>query len=241
VGLQAPTIPGATYVWSLDGQVLPNFLTSTLLDTRAGIYSVSITTPGGCVGSDAIDVTSIIAPTPLFETTAGLPTSVSASNPTVTFVNLSANATRFEWDFGDSTALDSSIAPTHIYPLKPNQYFVTLYAYNGNCVDSVKLGPITIANVDDVFIPNAFSPNNDGLNDIFEFPSLGLQTYNLRIYNRWGNLVFDNNGNVTNFWNGKMKNEDQRECPEGAYFYKLEITKDDGTKKNLDGSVMLVR
>lgn len=71
----------------------------------------------------------------------------------------------------------------------------------------------------ELFMPNAFSPNGDGLNDVFlPVGEIGLpDSYNFQIYNRWGQLIFETES-INEGWNGKMGNGD---CPQGVYVYKL--------------------
>jgi gliding motility-associated-like protein len=86
----------------------------------------------------------------------------------------------------------------------------------------------------EIIIPNIFSPNNDVVND--EFVIYGINDlFDIKIYNRWGNLVFDQNPYENN-WNGE--NSNGKKLSEGQYFY---ILKNDQEQIKLNGSVMLVR
>ena len=106
-----------------------------------------------------------------------------------------------------------------------------------------------------VFIPTAFSPNNEGVNNFFEMNVLGAKNLNVQIFNRWGELVFENNnqGNGPNkpndpslldgtnprgAWDGKYKGED---VPTGSYVYKIEVTNFDDSIKILKGSITVIR
>lgn len=105
------------------------------------------------------------------------------------------------------------------------------------------------------FIPTAFSPNSSGANNYFEMNVLGAENLDVKIFNRWGELVFANanqgNGpsdvndlslmdgtNPRGAWNGKYKGED---VPTGAYAYTVEVTYFDGSKEVLSGSVTIIR
>ena len=135
------------------------------------------------------------------------------------------------WAFGDdSTSIEYE--PTHIYKY-PGDYTVCLIAGNEfNCFDTSCL-EITIF-PSEIIIPNIFSPNNDVVND--EFVIYGINDlFDIKIYNRWGNLVFDQNPYENN-WNGE--NSNGKKLSEGQYFY---ILKNDQEQIKLNGSVMLVR
>jgi gliding motility-associated-like protein len=91
-----------------------------------------------------------------------------------------------------------------------------------------------------LFIPNAFTPNKDGVNDIFIPTGEFISDYDLNIYDRWGHIVFKS-GFLNKGWNG---NNNSTEMPEGVYAYFLSYTGDDGKgsfKKNLIGKVTLIR
>ncbi|MBK7149222.1 MAG: PKD domain-containing protein [Bacteroidetes bacterium] len=89
-----------------------------------------------------------------------------------------------------------------------------------------------------VFVPNVFTPNSDGTNDIFYAYSKAVKQFNLRLFNRWGELVFESN-NLNDGWDGTYKGELQ---PNGVYVYTLQIVYlDNYTRNDLKGSVTLVR
>lgn len=105
------------------------------------------------------------------------------------------------------------------------------------------------------FVPNAFSPNNQGQNNFFEINVLGAKNLNVQIFDRWGEMVFNNptqtNGpnnvndpsltdgsNPRGAWDGKYKGED---APTGTYVYQIEVTYFDDTKETLSGTLTLIR
>ena len=136
-----------------------------------------------------------------------------------------------DWSFGDdSTSIEYE--PTHIYKY-PGDYTVCLIAANEyNCFDTSCL-EITIF-PSEIIIPNIFSPNNDLVND--EFIIYGINDlFDIKIYNRWGNLVFVQNPYENN-WNGE--NSNGKKLSEGQYYY---ILNNNLEKIKLKGSVMMVR
>lgn len=91
---------------------------------------------------------------------------------------------------------------------------------------------------DDIYIPNAFSPNNDGINDRFKvsFSSV-FRDISLQVFGRWGNMVFAGKGN-TLYWDGTLKGT---QLPTGVYIYTLSYTGPSGEKKNRKGTITLIR
>lgn len=80
-----------------------------------------------------------------------------------------------------------------------------------------------------IYVENTFTPNNDGLNDYFSptiscQENVSIETYNLNIYNRWGNILFNSN-DMNNGWDGSYKNN---YCPIGTYVYTIDYQTKDG-------------
>jgi len=97
---------------------------------------------------------------------------------------------------------------------------------------------IPIGGCNDIFIPNAFTPNNDGKNDVYtiDLPT-SFRNVTLQIFGRWGNIVCQGKGNRTT-WDGNYKGEAQ---PVGIYVYSLTFTDPAGTQKVLKGTITLIR
>ncbi|MGB0175829.1 MAG: PKD domain-containing protein [Owenweeksia sp.] len=72
-----------------------------------------------------------------------------------------------------------------------------------------------------IYIPNAFSPNGDGINDEFSLEATGIENYNIRIFNRWGEMVFES-GDINDTWNGNIMNLAE-EAPSGLYTYQVVV------------------
>jgi gliding motility-associated-like protein len=93
------------------------------------------------------------------------------------------------------------------------------------------------------FIPNAFTPNDDKLNDFFEFDILGAKSIETSIFNRWGERVYFNanqsNGAINgNAWDGK---KDGKVVPSDTYLYQLKVSFFDDTEETLSGTISVVR
>jgi gliding motility-associated-like protein len=108
----------------------------------------------------------------------------------------------------------------------------TVKGTKGNCiaVDSIKIGYEACTNI---FIPNAFSPNNDGANDVFRVLGGNIFDFNLKIYNRWGELVFESN-KIDEGWDGKYKGKD---VTAGVYVWLLDAKDTKGKMINYDSQI----
>lgn len=120
------------------------------------------------------------------------------------------------------------------------KYRVTAYKNGNGQVMSVS-NEVEIIPAALLYIPNAFTPNGDGLNDTFGGKGEGITEYNLQIFNRFGNLIFESN-DMKNQWDGNYKNEI---APIGVYVYKINAKgpSANGRSKNLineKGNITLV-
>jgi gliding motility-associated-like protein len=88
-----------------------------------------------------------------------------------------------------------------------------------------------------LFVPNAFSPNGDGKNDVFQVRGTYLAAFELKIFNRWGELLFESNS-LQNSWDGTFRN---KKCPVGVYYFQLKAKGLDGKKVEKAGNVSVLR
>ncbi|NLJ07681.1 MAG: gliding motility-associated C-terminal domain-containing protein, partial [Sphingobacteriales bacterium] len=88
-----------------------------------------------------------------------------------------------------------------------------------------------------IWIPNAFSPNADGLNDTFSIKGISIRDFNLRVFDRWGSKIFESNS-IYEGWDGKAGD---RICPAGIYSFQLNIRLQDGKNLFHSGTIHLIR
>lgn len=97
---------------------------------------------------------------------------------------------------------------------------------------------VTTVVPDTLIVPNVFSPNGDGLNDVFYIVSQGLSELYYEIYNRWGTKLFEAN-RIKQGWDGRSTSG--QECPDGVYYYIVKVQIMNGTAKTLTGFFHLMR
>lgn len=155
--------------------------------------------------------------------------------------NRSENASTFRWDFGDggsSTERD----PEYEY-LHQGDFIIKLYVNENTPCWSVDSMPISIKWYEEpkIRLFNAFSPNDDNLNDCFkmEVTSLGCLDYRMRIYNRWGEQVFETT-DPDECWNGQVDNMYEI-LPSGTYFYLINLGNEKQDLEPISGVVELFR
>ena len=116
-----------------------------------------------------------------------------------------------------------------------NNYTVTI-TYNKGCTVSAATR-IIVVGTPPVFVPNSFTPNGDGNNDLFLVYGESIKTVNLKVFNRWGELVFEGESMFTG-WDGTYKGQQQ---PPGVYVYEARITFLDNSQTLRTGSITLIR
>ncbi len=156
----------------------------------------------------------------------------------IQFTNLSTGegVREFHWDFGDGYT-SAEVSPGHIYR-KPGTYTARLTATNpqSGCTDSMDYNYIYIDSIQ-ILLPNAFTPNNDGINDRFEFVHRNFESFEVLIYNRWGQLVFQSQ-HPSICWDGRFQNE---QAPAGAYPYLIKAVGKNRKPYHFEGEVVLIR
>ncbi len=198
-----------------------------------GTYTVSIEDADGCTTSQTITLTAPVSPTAGFsaDVTSGI------SPLTVNFTNSSINANTYSWNFGDGSAIDTSTNPQHIFS-GTGVYSVMLVAEATPCSDTAYL-TIDVTGEPGLTAPNVFTPNFDGVNDVFRPQAIGMDSVQGEIYNRWGELVFEWWG-VNGYWDGYTKPSGQM-APAGTYFYVITATGMDSNSFVETGTVQLMR
>jgi gliding motility-associated-like protein len=165
--------------------------------------------------------------------------------------NLSFDASTFAWDFGDNT-FSSDPQPEHRYT-NEGTYTIRLKAFNQfGCADSTKLeNVVKVQKGGQVLVPNAFSPNlsgsigsvggggsmSDGKNDVFLPVMRGITQFELLIFDRWGELLFESRDPARGwdgYFNGKL-------CQQDVYMYKLTASFETGETVVRVGDVNLIR
>jgi len=148
---------------------------------------------------------------------------------------------RYVWDFGTTngdTAMSEN--PRFAYSRDTGVYRIFLTAIsNHGCIDTfsraVHIGPDIIVFVPDVFTPNQEGPNK---NERFNAVATNFKTFRMMIYNRWGEKLFETN-NAEEGWDGNDPVGDP--CMQGVYVYHIEITSFEDKKYTYDGTITLLR
>ena len=190
--------------------------------TANGCYdvSLSVTNPQGCTTTETYFDVMCVYDSPVAVIGAD-PTSVTTLNPLVEFTNNSENASSYEWNFGDGS-YGYGFEPIHLFPSEAADYVVAMTAMNEvGCSDTAYVSIHVEENLI-YYVPNTFTPNDDEKNQFFQpIISQGYKpgTYWFRIYNRWGELIFESRDQAIGWDGGYGPNSVN--CQSGTYTWVL--------------------
>lgn len=221
---------GSVYSWAG-----PNGFTSTIQNpaimnaalTDAGVYTVTISVPP-C--SDTVSLTVVVNPAPTAD--AGIDTNITEGQSVI--LNGSGGQT-YAWSPSNYLS-DPNIANPIASPINTTSYILTVT--NGfGCADLDTVVVSVTHLFGDLFVPNIFSPNGDGQNDMLYVYGTNFKTMTFFVYNRWGEKVFASTDKADG-WDGTYKG---KPCDVGVFAYYLEVTYQDDELVKLSGNVSLVR
>lgn len=224
------TTTGDSYVWTTtDGNIVSGETTLTPTINEGGTYTLTtINSVNGCQSTSNVyiqeySVSAIISADP---TTGQLPL-------TVTFINNGVADSSY-WDFANGQTLGdtSSVSTSTIVYEEQGTYIVTLTSFNGLCSATTQI-TIEVIGTSFLVIPNVFTPNGDGKNDVFEILSQNIVELNCVIFNRWGKQVAE----ITKpdgVWDGKNASD-------GTFFYVLKAKGLDDVEYDLKGTITMLK
>lgn len=209
--------PNALYTWST-GDTLPAITVS-----NEGVYAVLVSDGKICQQKAATTLHVIDAPKVTLRTDTAI-----CNTDTILLNAALEHAARVRWSTGQTT-------PTIAVSTK-GTYTLTAFNDCGAASASVNIDVIRCA--EDLLVPSAFTPNSDGLNDVFRpVFDAGIRQYQLNIYNRWGFPIFTST-DITRGWDGSVNREKQQA---GTYVWVISYTSRSGRKHTINGTVTLLR
>lgn len=226
-----------SFLWSGPGAESEISVNDTIWQGLASGWYYFVVEDGSCVLTDSIFVEEQDGPTASFTAT---PQGGNAPIE-ITFENNSLGGTEFIWDFGNGEGVTvQNQSSQNVLYTEEGDYEVELIVNQDGCSDTVVLiVPITDFAPLIYTLPNVFTPNGDGVNDVFTINLENAVSATMVIVNRWGNVVFETDS-VDPKWNGRVNN-DGNDCVEGTYFYQFTAVGEDGEEVQEHGSVQLVR
>jgi len=228
---------GASYQWLFgdgSGSVLES--PSHTYDAT-GFYTITLilTSAFGCVSMGTTEDSVTIFPATIASFTSADQASELA--PVIAFTNTSVNAKYSYWEFGDNvTSIERS--PEHTYPGKGEYTIILRTKTDKGCLDST-MKKIDIVPEFSFYVPNAFTPNGDGVNDVFNGKGEEIADFVMMIFDRWGQLIYTTE-DKNKGWDGRA-NSGVDIAQIDVYVYKISLHDTFGNRHDYLGSVSLIK
>jgi gliding motility-associated-like protein len=230
-------VPPFQFTWS--SGTVSGTNNETMTTTLDGLVTLEVTDGNGCTTSVSHNVDiPIIGEADFTTNSIGYSTyGIYSIHDPIQFTNAAnGDFESIRWDFGDGN-FSTEENPTHTY-LAEGSYVVTqTVTYPFGCVYT-HIITLTIEKGYSLVMPNAFTPNKDGLNEYFTPVFIGLSDMRLDIYDTWGSLIYSETGDDLQGWNGMIK---ETEAENGNYYYKFSAKTFYGELKIEEGAFVLIK
>jgi gliding motility-associated-like protein len=227
-------------LWEFGDGSTSEEISPTYIYETPGVYDVSLSviSPIGCAISDFFPNLITVEASPVADFMY-IPDPPTNFQPEVEFTDLSIDAVQWFWNFND---MDNSFDqnPIYTFPDTGLQEITLIVTHPSGCQDT-SIQYIDVVPKVAYFLPNAFTPNFDSVNDEFFGKGffVGLKNFNMTIWNRWGELVFETNDPYEG-WNGKKSNIG-KDSPIGVYVVVVQYTGPRGGDVELKGFATIVK
>ncbi len=235
VKLSTPSVNSGKGVWSLgDGTEPKSGLFATHVFNTPGTYTVvfNYSNEAGCATRAILDKPIVVWDNPKANFIIE-PEEVTLANPEVSLTNLSTvlGNNKYSWTIQGMNS-PNDVSPRVTFN-QIGKYQITLTAVTANACTDQMTRFVEVKNDFNLFIPNSFSPNADGLNDffipVFSHQGLDAKSFEMEIFNRWGQIIYHTK-DVTKGWDGTFNNKGDITLKQDSYIYKIHY-------KDLDGKV----
>ena len=229
--------PITAWNWTFGNGEIDSVANPSLIYLHAGIFDVGlqVVSSYGCKNDTTTKDYITVFPNPVAAFTYD-PAEPSVFVPIVNFYDKSWLASQWFWNFGDSSSVNGIEFPAHQYAT-PGSYTVTLIVESEDGCRDTTYRIIDVKDDYAIWIPNAFTPNNDGNNDSFTVQGFGFTNYIMSIFNRWGEQIYQTK-DVSNGWDGTFSGHP---AVMDVYVYKVDIKDVFGKPHSYSGRVTLVR
>lgn len=231
-----------TYQWIFGDVSSPDYSQNPTHCYGTGNYNVTLkaVSDSGCVASVAQPNLVIAYPAPIanFKVT---PTEVDITAPLVEVENQSTGANTINYILSDGKKINTAnFAYTFTSDVAKTVFIMQKVSNSYGCRDSI-VKQIEIKPGYALYIPNAFTPNKDGLNDGFKALGIGIDQFKLQVFDRWGVLVFESD-DINTAWDGSINGKgDYESTKEDVYVWKAEVTDVLRQHHDLIGHVSIVK
>lgn len=226
-------LTGQNYTWTPGSSLSCTNCTTTIASPTVNTtYTLTQSSNPNCISKNTVNIT--IIPYAVANFTSAVQGNTLPAQ--VTFASTSTLSTGCAWTFGNG-ATSTSCSPSITYTT-PGTYAVTLIAQGAGGCDDTITKTIIVSDTAGLIMPNAFTPNGDGINDYFQPIAKNVGNFSCTIFDRWGKIVFDFQS-TSDKWYGQSIGGGN--CPDGTYYYVMEAKDDNGKAYKAHGFITLNR
>lgn len=231
---------GSTFDWNFSGGTIQSGSGQgpySILWSAPGVYNVTLSTSlNGCTSTS--NGTAIVEPNPIPGFTVS-PQVITMDNPNIQVTDQSTGAATWQYIISDG---GNYTAPSFVHGFdEVGVYYITQIVTNNIGCSAQITQDITVQPVSIVWVPNAFTPgNNDNLNDSWGAVTTNITEFELKIFDRWGQIVFTSQDPEYK-WNGTWQNKHSTYVKQDVYVYKIWYTDARGNDLTQTGRVTVVR
>jgi gliding motility-associated-like protein len=231
-----------SYVWKFGNGDTLQSESPAYCYPASGVYSVSltITTPDGCSSTlEKVNLITVFSSPKAAFTFSPQPTDILS--PTIQFTDMSSDVyglAYWYWNFNDINNSTSQLRnPSHTYQDTGTYCAQLAVMDNHGCTDTAT-NCVVIDPAYSLYIPSAFSPNGDGLNEMFQAKGQYIKSFEMYIFDRWGTQLF-HSANIAYGWNGTVGGPTIAQ--EDTYVYKIMVTDTRNNQHSYIGNVTLIK
>jgi gliding motility-associated-like protein len=231
-----------THQWIFGDNSNPDYSQNPTHCYSTGNYNVilKVVSDSGCVSSSTLPSLVNVYPVPVanFNVT---PEEVEITTPMIEVEDRSIGANIIKYIFNDGTVRNT---PNFNYTFNTDvaktvsimQVVVNSYGCRDSIIKQIEIKPAYV-----IYVPNAFTPNSDGTNDGFKAVGVGIATFKMQVFDRWGALVFETD-DINNAWDGSIKGKgDFESTKQEVYVWKAQVTDVLSEKHSMIGHVTLLK
>lgn len=212
--------------------------------SQAGNYLITAQAVdnAGCINTSTYAINVVPKPIADFNYAPYYPTVNTDGTVKFTDASHTGTITAWNWYFMNTAQYTSTQQHPEFTFTEAGSYEVVLVVKNNiGCSDTI-IKTIVVGEDYGIYVPNAFTPNKDGLNDFFQPKGFGIKKYQLEIFDRWGERIFVSK-EFENGWDGKRHRgiDYGTYCPDGVYVWRITLTNVKGESKELKGHVTLIK
>ncbi len=232
----------AHWLWNFGDNSVSSTQNSPVHCYKTGTYNISllVISDSGCTSTSTINNAITVYPKPVAGFTY-TPGNVDIAEPLVTFVNEAQGASNYLYFISDGFVVTGQASFSHEFTSNNAQIYTVLQVVTNSfgCKDSIE-HDIKINPAYTFYIPNAFTPNSDGTNEVFKGTGIGIKNYTMMIFDRWGELIFQSD-DLEKGWDGTFKGKGGEKVQEGVYVWKVQLRDETNKEHDFDGTVSVIK